>query len=172
MMCSRSIVATSLIASILIVISALNVSPLVSEARNVSAILRTVRLSSLSAEPACDDGRLVDEDAAEPGTEVESHGIVFEFLPSSYETGARSLTVVLTNRDGEPVTGAIVFATIRMPAMDHGRSAYPARETEAGRYRMDDVSLGMTGEWLVTFEVIRQARAPAVATFRVVVDAR
>jgi hypothetical protein len=49
--------------------------------------------------------------------------------------------------------------------MDHGTSAYPATEVEPGRYRADEVSLGMGGDWLVTVEVIRQARAPISAAY-------
>lgn len=161
---------TGLIAGVLLLVSALVFPPDDPGARSLGNVARSVQLASLSVEPQCDDGHLFEENAVEPGTGVESHGIIFEFLPSIREAGATSLVVTLAHRNGEPVSGALVFATIRMPAMDHGLSAYPARETTAGRYHMDNVSLGMAGEWLVNLEVIRQARAPAVATFRVEVS--
>ena len=87
-----------------------------------------------------------------------------------FRIGAETVEVRARTTDGNPVSGAMVFMTIRMPAMDHGVSAYPARDLGDGRYRAHDVSLGMAGEWVVTVQVIRQGRTPAEAAFRVSVS--
>lgn len=123
-----------------------------------------------SAEPQCSENRNVDQVAVEPGTDVLAGGIVIRLLAADYVPGTNSLTAEVKDREGEPVSDAMVFVTIRMPAMDHGVSAYPSQETSRGRYQSHDVSLGMEGAWIVTVEVIRQARSPAVATFGIEVQ--
>jgi hypothetical protein len=65
------------------------------------------------------------------------------------------------------VGGAAVTVAVRMPAMDHGVSAYPAPEAAPGRYVAEGASMGMGGEWLVEVRAVRAGRAPAVALFRV-----
>jgi len=109
-----------------------------------------------------------DDKLAEPGTRVERGGtaIVLQQLDAA-RMGAHAVTVRVEAGDGTPLAGALVFVTIRMPAMDHGTSAYPAIEVEPGRYRAEDVSLGMGGAWVVAVEVIRQARAPISVAYLV-----
>lgn len=120
----------------------------------------------------CPGGDRTDVERAEPGTSVEVDGItiLLEQLDDA-TVGAKAVTIHVEAKDGEPLTNALVFVAIRMPSMDHGVSAYPARELEDGRYRADDVSLGMVGEWLVSVGVIRQARAPITATYQLDVAA-
>jgi hypothetical protein len=109
-----------------------------------------------------------DGDPAEIGAAVVVDGITILLEePTDRSIGRNSLTASITGKDGAPLADALVYLTIRMPSMDHGVSAYPAAERDVGRYRAEDVSLGMGGEWVVTVEVIRQARAPVTATYRI-----
>ena len=112
---------------------------------------------------ACADDKDRDGQLAAIGTVVDVDGIAIVLEGADVALGPNSLTVAVTGKDSRPLTGALVYLTTRMPAMDHGVSAYPATEVAAGRYRADDVSLGMSGEWVVTVEVIRQARSPISA---------
>jgi hypothetical protein len=107
------------------------------------------------------------ETDARPGDDVTSNGLVLSLKASDFRIGADTVEVGARTTNGDPVAGAMVFVTIRMPAMDHGVSAYPAREVADGRYRAHDVSLGMAGDWVVTVQVIRQGRTPAEAAYRV-----
>jgi hypothetical protein len=107
------------------------------------------------------------EAIARPGDHITSNGLVLSLKADAVRIGADTVEVSATTSDGQPVAGALVYVTIRMPSMDHGVSAYPARDLGDGRYQAHDVSLGMAGEWEVTMHVIRQGRTPADATFRV-----
>ena len=136
-----------------------------------SATRAEAPVRSIQADPVCP----VDSASGTPvaaGEEVTSAGLTITLDAPDLTLGANSLLATVTNAAGEPVEEAMVFVTIQMPAMDHGISAYPATEIEPGRYRAEDVSLGMAGEWRVTVEVIRQARAPALAPFRIEVEER
>ena len=110
-----------------------------------------------------------EEALAQPGDDVASNGLVITLEKSSLSAGPETLTVAVSGKDGAPVTGAMTYVTIRMPAMDHGVSAYPATEIADGQYQAHDVSLGMVGDWEITVQVIRQGRAPAVASYAVAV---
>jgi len=113
--------------------------------------------------PAHDDP---DASEAEIGTPILVDGIeIYLEAIGDLSIGSHSLTTSITGKNGEPLTGAMVYLTIRMPAMDHGTSAYPTEEIETGRYRAEEISLGMSGAWVVTVEVVRQARAPITATY-------
>jgi hypothetical protein len=112
------------------------------------------------------------EAVARPGDDVTSNGLVLSLTAGDFRIGAETVEVNARTTDGNPVSGAVVVVTIRMPAMDHGVSAYPAREIADGRYRAHDVSLGMAGDWEITVQVIRQGRTPAEAAFLVPVGGR
>ena len=116
---------------------------------------------------ACPDDHAGDP--AEIGTAVDVDGIEILLEGTDASLGSNSLTAAVDGKEGDPLSGALVYLTIRMPTMDHGTSAYPAAEVEPGRYRAEDVSLGMGGEWLVTVKVIRQARAPISAAYVVAI---
>ena len=117
----------------------------------------------------CPDDTDRDDEPAEIGTAVDVDGIEIQLEGADVALGTNTLTAVVGGKNGGPLTGALVYLTIRMPTMDHGTSAYPATEVEPGRYRAEDVSLGMGGDWLVTVEVIRQARTPISASYVVTV---
>lgn len=104
--------------------------------------------------------------AAVPGTSIESNNLTITLEQTDVRVGPNALAIRVTKADGIEVTGAVVIVEIRMPSMDHGVSAYPALEQADGTYHAHDVSLGMAGEWEVTVQVIRQARAPAEAAYR------
>ena len=108
-----------------------------------------------------------EEVLAQPGDAVDSNGLVITLEKSNLSAGPGTLTFSVSAKDGAPVTGAMTYVTIRMPAMDHGVSAYPAAEIADGQYQANDVSLGMVGDWEITVQVIRQGRAPAVASYDV-----
>jgi len=108
--------------------------------------------------------------AADPGTPVDSNNLTVTLEQADFHVGPNVLAVQVTRGDGTAMTGAVVIVEIRMPSMDHGVSAYPASEQADGMYQAHDVSLGMAGEWEVTVQVIRQARAPAEAAYRVEVE--
>lgn len=116
---------------------------------------------------------LCTETASPPSTEkaIISDGLLITIETLMYSIGAETVILVVQNKHGEKVSGALVFITIRMPAMDHGDSAYPAWETSGGRFQAREVSFGMSGEWIITVEVIRQARSPVVARFAATVSA-
>jgi hypothetical protein len=126
-----------------------------------------VATSSVPASPCA-----TSEAVARPGDDVTSNGLVLSLKAGDFRIGAETVEMNARSTDGNPVSGAMVFVTIRMPAMDHGVSAYPAREVADGRYRAHDVSLGMAGDWEITVQVIRQGRTPAEAAFLVPVGGR
>lgn len=112
------------------------------------------------------------ETSAQAGDPVESNGLIIVLERADLQIGADMLAVEVSTNDGKSVTGAMTYLTIRMPAMDHGVSAYPAQEIGDGRYQAHDISLGMAGEWVVTVRVIRQGRMPTEATYYVTVGER
>ena len=122
---------------------------------------RTARAFSEST-PDCD----VFGTPANTGHSETSSPLQISLEASEIMLGTDSVTLLVTNQQGEPVSNAMVYITIRMPAMDHGESAYPAAEIGEGWYRATDVSLGMVGEWIVRAEVIRTGRSPSSETFR------
>ena len=117
----------------------------------------------------CPDPTASDDAPAELGTVVEVSGVRVRLdLDDAAAVGANALSVrVVRATAGEPAIDGIVFVTTRMPSMDHGESGYVALGPARGVYRVEGVSLGMAGDWLVTVHVIRQARAPIAVTYRV-----
>lgn len=66
--------------------------------------------------------------------------------------------------DSEPVTGAEVFVSCRMPAHGHGMNVEPrAREEGDGRYRVEGMLLHMTGDWVLGIDVVRDGVASSVS---------
>jgi len=116
-------------------------------------------------------GNLTGGELYNSGTRVEAGGIAVVLQPIDETAKAdKSLTIRVETKDGEPLTNALVFVTVQMPSMDHGISAYPAREVGDGHYRAEDLSLGMPGEWVVMVGVIRQARVPISAPYRLEIE--
>lgn len=100
-----------------------------------------------------------------PSTPVTVAGMTVTLLAAERRAGPNTLTVLVRHEDGSPVTDATVTVMVRMPAMDHGVSGYPAVTEEPGRHVATEVSLGMPGEWLVEVQVIRAGRAPMIAHY-------
>ena len=107
-----------------------------------------------------------------PGTAAASAGLTITLVADDLQAGPHALSVLVHREGGEPVTGATVTVMVRMPAMDHGVSGYPAVEVGPGHYEANEVSLGMVGEWLVEVTVVRPGRTPATAHFRLTLAAR
>ena len=110
--------------------------------------------------------------ASEPSTPVTAAGLNITLLAAERRAGPHTLTVLVAQEDGSPVADATVTVMVRMPAMDHGVSGYPAVPAEPGRYTAAEVSLGMAGEWLVEVQVVRAGRSPAIAHFLLTLAAR
>lgn len=159
-------VGVALIASLM---STMEIGDAIGNLGQTSQRQRDASAAMVSSESPCPDDplELVDE-PAEVGSPVDIDGILILLEePADTTIGSNALTASIVGKDGAPLSDAMVYMSVRMPAMDHGVSAYPAQELEAGRYRAEDVSLGMAGEWVVSVEVIRQARAPISAAYRV-----
>ena len=99
------------------------------------------------------------------GTPVAAAALEVTLLAAERRAGPNTLTVLVRDGDGSPIAGATVTVAVRMPAMDHGVSGYPAIPAEPGRYTAAEVSLGMPGDWLVEVRVVRPGRTPAIARY-------
>lgn len=61
------------------------------------------------------------------------------------EARADGVTVVMQDRDGAPLRGLTVTATLQRPATEHGRSELTLTETAPGRY--GGAKAGLSGVW-------------------------
>jgi hypothetical protein len=83
--------------------------------------------------------------------------------------GANSWTVQLSGESGEPITGASVSFTGRMPLHRHGLTALPlTRELDGGRYEIQPIILFMPQLWELTVAVTQNEETEEV-TFDVCV---
>lgn len=64
---------------------------------------------------------------------------------AAVETRPEGLSVLLQDRDGAPLSGLTVKATLQRPATEQGRSVVILTETAPGRYLGDHS--GLTGAW-------------------------
>lgn len=64
-------------------------------------------------------------------------------------------TVIVTERDGEPVEDARIVLEGDMPEHQHGLPTVPkmTEETAPGVYRIEGVKFSMPGHWQMTFTV-------------------
>lgn len=158
-------VGVALIASLM---STMEIGDAIGNLGQTSQRQRDESVATASSESPCPDPVEPVDEPAELGSPVDIDGILILLEePADTTIGSNALTASIVGKDGAPLSDAMVYMSVRMPAMDHGVSAYPAQELEAGQYRAEDVSLGMAGEWVVSVEVIRQARAPISAAYRV-----
>lgn len=125
--------------------------------------------ASLRADAPC---CVEPESMAAPGTTVTEEGVAVTLSPLDGPAGPSTLAITVRDRRDRPVVDAMVYVVIRMPSMDHGESAYPAREATPGHYRATAVSLGMAGDWVVAVTVIRQGRPPVSVAYEVRVEER
>lgn len=68
------------------------------------------------------------------------------------EAAPSGLTVLLQDRDGTPLHGLTVKATLQRPATEQGRSILILTEAEPGRYV--GVHAGLSGAWDTRVEVV------------------
>lgn len=61
------------------------------------------------------------------------------------EAGPDGVTVLMQDRDGAPLRGLTVIATLQRPATEHGRSVLTLTETAPGRYGA--ARAGLSGAW-------------------------
>lgn len=61
------------------------------------------------------------------------------------EAGPEGVTVLMQDRDGAPLRGLTVSATLQRPATEHGRSVLTLTETAPGRYGA--ARAGLSGAW-------------------------
>jgi hypothetical protein len=74
--------------------------------------------------------------------------------PDPPRIGRNALELVVRDRDGTPLSGAILSATTFMPAHAHGATAPPAIvDVGGGRYAVSDVVYSMPGLWSLAIEV-------------------
>ena len=109
--------------------------------------------------PACDPIPL--------GTPVALDDLTASLLATEDRAGPNTLTVVLADETGAPVTDAVVTIRTRSLAMHHGVSTKDAPMAYPGHYVARRVALGMGGEWLAEVQV-EMPDAP-VRVFRFVI---
>ena len=86
-----------------------------------------------------------------------------EYFLVSYESDLQPIVInrmhrwilSVTDRDGEPVTGAILTVAGGMPAHDHGLPTSPrvTRELQPGRYLLEGLRFHMNGEWHIEIAI-------------------
>ncbi|MDY6924178.1 MAG: FixH family protein [Pseudomonadota bacterium] len=79
------------------------------------------------------------------------------------EAGPNGLAVVMQDREGRPLTGLTVTATLQRPATEHGRAEVVLTEREPGRYGVDRA---LSGAWDVRIEAANGAGRSFVAERR------
>lgn len=70
------------------------------------------------------------------------------------EARPAGLDVVMQDRDGQPLTGLKVSATLQRPATEHGRAEVVLNEIAPGRYSADRI---LSGAWDVRIEAVNGA---------------
>lgn len=79
-----------------------------------------------------------------------------EFGPPNVSVGDNNWEMLLTDANGQPMTGAQLGIRTWMPDHEHGSPSDRLIETSelgAGRYKLDKVNLFMTGFWEVNLDV-------------------
>lgn len=71
---------------------------------------------------------------------------------------------IQVERDGRPLEGARVDASLTMLEMEMGRIAFRLDETEPGRYVRSEPALVMVGHWAITFEITPAGGTPCGVT--------
>lgn len=89
-------------------------------------------------------------------------GLSITVTAAQDKAGPVDLTITLTNARGEPVVDATVSVLSQHLEMNHGVSVNEAFHTGDGVYQVNDVSMGMGGDWQVEIQVER-ADQPIVA---------
>jgi hypothetical protein len=83
------------------------------------------------------------------------------------QAGPVDLTIAVTNARGEPVVDAEVVVLSQHLGMSHGVSVDEAFHTGEGVYQVNDVSMGMGGDWQVEIQVERADQPVVAAVFTI-----
>lgn len=112
--------------------------------------------------------------ADEPGSWLSRSG----HFRVSYESDLQPIVINrmhhwvlnVTDKDGEPVSGATLRVAGGMPAHDHGLPTSPrvTRELAPGRYLLEGLRFHMTGEWQIEVAIeVEELRDVAVILLQI-----
>jgi nitrogen fixation protein FixH len=110
--------------------------------------------------------------ASQTVTSAEGFNIRYQNTPDPPESGSNAIEVIVTDRNGAPVTDATVTAVFSMPAMPAMnmpamRSDAPLTHAGNGTYRGTG-QLSMAGTWNVNVTVSRGTETLGTSRFSVV----
>jgi nitrogen fixation protein FixH len=125
---------------------------------------RAIAAALLLVVAACgrsSDRAAVEQKSASAGTVTLS----MENSPAPPVTGANTLTIVVRNGDGTPVTDAMVSGELFMPVMESmGKTTISFVPAGNGRYTGQG-TLSMAGAWQIAVTATRGGRQVATRTF-------
>lgn len=79
--------------------------------------------------------------------------------------GPRDLSVMIVDASGAPVTDATVTFRTKSLTMDHGTNEKVATMTSPGVYAIEQVPMGMVGDWQTEVTIERPGTEPVVVIF-------
>jgi hypothetical protein len=99
------------------------------------------------------------------GTPVSQSCLTVTLTADKTAAGPRTLIVTVVDASGAPVTDAGVTINTRHIGMDHGTSTAQVLATGPGHYAVEQVSMGMAGEWEAEIVISRPGQAPVSLIF-------
>jgi nitrogen fixation protein FixH len=99
------------------------------------------------------------------GTPVSQACLTVTLTADKGAAGPRTLVVTIFDESGAPVTDAEVMIGTRHLEMDHGTSTAQAKLIEPGRYAVEQVPMGMSGEWEAEIVISRPGQTPITLIF-------
>lgn len=125
---------------------------------------RAIAVALLLVVAGC--GRSPDRAAVEQkGAPAGTVTLSMENSPAPPVTGANTLTIVVRNGDGSPVTDAMVSGELFMPVMESmGKTTISFVSAGNGRYTGQG-TLSMAGAWQIAVTAMRGGRPVATRTF-------
>ncbi len=103
--------------------------------------------------------------AASLATPVTQSCLTVTLKADNTKAGPRTLTVMVSDADGAPVSDAQVVILTHHLEMDHGTSTNEAVAQGSGEYVATKVALGMGGSWLAEVVVTRSGSEPVAVPF-------
>jgi hypothetical protein len=101
------------------------------------------------------------------GTPVSEDGLVVTLSADTLHPGPTDFTITVMDQIGTPVSEARVVLFSEMAGMGTDAPGISAVEDEPGRYRVDDVPLGMSGPWQLTVRISPKGQPTRVVRFLV-----
>lgn len=103
-------------------------------------------------------------------TPLTVDGLNLTVTAAQDKAGPVDLTISIKNARGEPVVDATVTLLSQHLEMNHGISIDEAFHTGDGVYQVNDVSMGMGGDWQVEIQVERPDQPIVAAVFTIVLQ--